>query len=157
MLEKALISGVTHTREEAIYRVDGIDAPPSSSPRSPTRAVNVDTIVQTGAEIVFSAPIADRADATRSARRPRRRSGRARRPGQGQPRRRRDEEPSGCRRQDVRDARRSSGSRRRSCSTSPIKIACFVALDDVERGRPGAARGVRAATPSAAERAASPA
>ena len=26
MLEKAMISGVAHTREETLYRVDGIDA-----------------------------------------------------------------------------------------------------------------------------------
>ena len=65
MLEKALISGVVHQREETVYRVEGV-----------TRArlfgalaealVNVDTIVQTGAEIVFSAPPEDRADASRA-------------------------------------------------------------------------------------------
>ena len=36
MLEKAMISGVMHTREETVYRVEGI-APRGSSPRSPTR------------------------------------------------------------------------------------------------------------------------
>ena len=34
MLEKAMISGVTHTLEEAVYRVEGVDAP-TSSRRSP--------------------------------------------------------------------------------------------------------------------------
>ena len=62
MLEKALISGVVHQREETVYHVEGA-----------TRArlfgalaealVNVDTIVQTGEQIVFSAPPEDRAAA----------------------------------------------------------------------------------------------
>ncbi|MGI9113361.1 MAG: aspartate kinase [Gaiellaceae bacterium] len=65
MLEKALISGVVHQREETVYHVEGA-----------TRArlfgalakalVNVDTIVQTGAQIVFSAPPEDRAAAART-------------------------------------------------------------------------------------------
>ncbi|MCP9487730.1 MAG: aspartate kinase [Gaiellaceae bacterium MAG52_C11] len=65
MLEKALISGVVHQREETVYHVDGA-----------TRArlfgalaealVNVDTIVQTGEQIVFSAPPEDRAAAARA-------------------------------------------------------------------------------------------
>ncbi len=65
MLEKALISGVVHQREETVYHVDGA-----------TRArlfgalaeafVNVDTIVQTGEQIVFSAPPEDRAAAART-------------------------------------------------------------------------------------------
>jgi aspartate kinase len=60
MLEKAMISGVTHTLEEAVYRVSGaeraalFDALASAS-------VSVDTIIQTGNDIVFSAPIEDRA------------------------------------------------------------------------------------------------
>jgi aspartate kinase len=58
MLEKAMISGVTHTREETLYWVEGalaarlFDALAGST-------VNVDTIVQTGPEIVFSAPTED--------------------------------------------------------------------------------------------------
>ena len=65
MLEKALISGVVHQREETVYHVEGA-----------TRArlfgalaeafVNVDTIVQTGAQIVFSAPPEDRVAAART-------------------------------------------------------------------------------------------
>ena len=65
MLEKALISGVVHQREETVYHVEGA-----------TRArlfgalaeafVNVDTIVQTGPQIVFSAPPEDRAAAART-------------------------------------------------------------------------------------------
>src|SRR6188474_388863 len=59
MLEKAMISGVTHTLEEAVYRVSGaeraelFDALASAS-------VSVDTIIQTGNDIVFSAPTEDR-------------------------------------------------------------------------------------------------
>jgi aspartate kinase len=62
MLEKALISGVTHTREETLYRVTGTTASRLFSALAGA-SVNVDTIVQTGPEIVFSAPVDDR-DAT---------------------------------------------------------------------------------------------
>ena len=65
MLEKALISGVVHQREETVYRVDG--AKPARLFGALAQAsVNVDTIVQTGAEIVFSAPVEDKADAARA-------------------------------------------------------------------------------------------
>ena len=64
MLEKALISGVVHQRHETVYRVDGV--PPAKLFAALADAsVNVDTIVQTGSDIVFSAPVEDRADATR--------------------------------------------------------------------------------------------
>jgi len=59
MLEKALISGVTHTREETLYRVTGTTASQLFSALADA-GVNVDTIVQTGPEIVFSAPTDDR-------------------------------------------------------------------------------------------------
>jgi aspartate kinase len=59
MLEKALISGVTHTREETLYRVSGTTASRLFSALADA-GVNVDTIVQTGPEIVFSAPADDR-------------------------------------------------------------------------------------------------
>jgi aspartate kinase len=59
MLEKAMISGVTHTREEMVYRVDGA-TPARLFGALADASVNVDTIVQTGPEIVFSAPAADR-------------------------------------------------------------------------------------------------
>jgi len=59
MLEKALISGVTHTREETLYRVAGTTASRLFSALADA-GVNVDTIVQTGPEIVFSAPTDDR-------------------------------------------------------------------------------------------------
>src|SRR5262249_937760 len=62
MLEKALISGVVHQREEAVYRVENVSAATLFAALAEA-TVNVDTIVQTGAEIVFSAPVEDRADA----------------------------------------------------------------------------------------------
>ena len=60
MLEKAMISGVTHTREEMVYRVEGVPAAPLFGALAEA-SVNVDTIVQTGPEIVFSAPSEDSA------------------------------------------------------------------------------------------------
>jgi aspartate kinase len=63
MLEKALISGVTHTREETLYRVEGT-TPAQLFAALADAGVNVDTIVQTGPEIVFSAPADDRDAAT---------------------------------------------------------------------------------------------
>ena len=65
MLEKALISGVVHQREETVYRVDGV-SPATLFAALAGASVNVDTIVQTGPEIVFSAPVEDRADAARA-------------------------------------------------------------------------------------------
>src|SRR5215218_1478928 len=65
MLEKALISGVVHQREETVYRVEGAK-PAQLFGALADAAVNVDTIMQTNAEIVFSAPIEDRADAART-------------------------------------------------------------------------------------------
>jgi aspartate kinase len=63
MLEKALISGVTHTREETLYRVQGT-TPSLLFTALAEAGVNVDTIVQTSPEIVFSAPAEDRDAAT---------------------------------------------------------------------------------------------
>jgi aspartate kinase len=65
MLEKALISGVVHQPAETVYRVDGVP-PARLFAALADNAVNVDTIVQTGSEIVFSAPPEDRADAQRA-------------------------------------------------------------------------------------------
>jgi aspartate kinase len=59
MLEKALISGVTHTREETLYRVEGTN-PARLFAVLAEAGVNVDTIVRTGTEILFSAPAEDR-------------------------------------------------------------------------------------------------
>jgi aspartate kinase len=61
MLEKAIISGVAHTDCEPLYRVSEIDAARLFD-RLAEASVNVDTILQvTGGEIVFSAPVEDRA------------------------------------------------------------------------------------------------
>ena len=60
MLEKAMISGVTHTLEEAVYRVSGTDRADLFDALADA-SVSVDTIIQTGDEIVFSAPIEDSA------------------------------------------------------------------------------------------------
>src|SRR3954466_1795682 len=59
MLEKALISAVVHQREETVYRVDGVASARLFGALAEA-AVNVDTIVQTGPEIVFSAPVEDK-------------------------------------------------------------------------------------------------
>jgi len=59
MLEKALISGVTHRVEEIVYRVGGIGTARLFEALAEA-GINVDTVVQTGPEIVLSAP--DRAE-----------------------------------------------------------------------------------------------
>jgi aspartate kinase len=65
MLEKAMISGVTHTTEETVYRVEDAAAAELFA-RLADAGVNVDTILQTGPEIVFSAPLGDRQDVERA-------------------------------------------------------------------------------------------
>src|SRR5919197_153996 len=62
MLEKAIISGVAHTFDEAVYRVRTVDRADLFDALAEA-GVNVDTIIQTGDEIVFSAPLADERDA----------------------------------------------------------------------------------------------
>jgi aspartate kinase len=62
MLEKAIISGVAHTFDEAVYRVQSVDRADLFAALAEA-GVNVDTIIQTGDEIVFSAPLGDRNDA----------------------------------------------------------------------------------------------
>ena len=64
MLEKALISGVVHEREETVYRVQG-STPARLFGALAEASVNVDTILQTSSEIVFSAPVEDRPDTKR--------------------------------------------------------------------------------------------
>jgi aspartate kinase len=59
MLEKALISGVTHTLEEAVYEVEGV-RPADLFEALAAAEVNVDTIIQMDSRIVFSAPVEDR-------------------------------------------------------------------------------------------------
>jgi aspartate kinase len=65
MLEKAIISGVTHTVEEAVYRVDGVGPAPLFQSLADA-GVSVDTIIQTGSEIIFSAPLSDEAEVERT-------------------------------------------------------------------------------------------
>jgi aspartate kinase len=62
MLEKAIISGVAHTFDEAVYRVQSVDRADLFAALAEA-GVNVDTIIQTGDEIVFSAPLSDRGEA----------------------------------------------------------------------------------------------
>ena len=62
MLEKAIISGVAHTFDEAVYRIRLVDRADLFDALAEA-GVNVDTIIQTGDEIVFSAPLADERDA----------------------------------------------------------------------------------------------
>ena len=132
MLEKAIISGVVHTREELVYRVPGIDA-----------AELFDALAQRGGQRRHDRPGERRRDrllrAERGPRRrradaraPRRRVVDARRPRQGQRRRRRNEEPPRRRGEDLRDAR-EQGVEPEVVTTSPIKIACHVPTADVER------------------------
>ena len=65
MLEKAMISGVTHTLEEALYWVEGV-GPAKLFAALADAGVNVDTIVQTSdSEIVFSAPTSDHDEVAR--------------------------------------------------------------------------------------------
>ncbi|HEY3185394.1 MAG TPA: aspartate kinase [Gaiellaceae bacterium] len=68
MLEKALISGVVHQRKETVYHVGQSEGGAARLFEALADAnVNVDTILQSGpAEIVFSAPPEDRADAERT-------------------------------------------------------------------------------------------
>jgi aspartate kinase len=66
MLEKALIAGVVHQREETVYDVEGAQAAALFGALAEA-SVNVDTIVQTGGgQIVFSAPPEDRPDVERT-------------------------------------------------------------------------------------------
>ena len=58
VLEKAIISSVAHTVDEHVYRVEGIPAARLFGALA-TANVSVDTILQAGSEIVFSAPSED--------------------------------------------------------------------------------------------------
>jgi len=65
MLEKALISAVVHQREETVYRASGPSAATLFGALA-TANVNVDTILQSSDEVVFSAPPEDKEAATRA-------------------------------------------------------------------------------------------
>jgi aspartate kinase len=131
MLEKAMISGVTHTTEETVYRVDGVPSATLFAELAGAQ-VNVDTILQTGGEIVFSAPMGDRpaAEAVLA--------------GLGADWSARDDlgkvslVGAGMRSHPGIAAKTFATLREleiepQIVTTSPIKIACYVALGDVER------------------------
>jgi aspartate kinase len=131
MLEKAIISGVTHTVEEAIYRVEGARAAELFDALAAAGA-SVDTIIQTGPEIVFSAPFSDTAEVTRTL------------DGLGVRWTAREDlgkvslVGAGMRTHPGVAGRTFStlaeiGIEPQIVNTSPIKIACFVPRDDVER------------------------
>jgi aspartate kinase len=65
MLEKAIIAGVTHEREEAVYQVKGADASALLDALAGAE-INIDTFVQVGSDIVFSAPLDDREESARA-------------------------------------------------------------------------------------------
>jgi aspartate kinase len=65
MLEKAIISGVAHTVDENVYRVEGARAAALFSALAASN-VSVDTILQAGREIVFSAPSEDHTTTVRT-------------------------------------------------------------------------------------------
>jgi aspartate kinase len=131
MLEKAIISGVTHTLEETLYRVEGVPAARLFSALA-AASVNVDTILQTSGEIVFSAPVADEADAAAaldalgSSWSSRDDLGKVSVIGAGM-----KSHPGIAARTFARLDR--VGVHPQVVNTSPIKIACFVPRDDVER------------------------
>jgi aspartate kinase len=131
MLEKAMISGVTHTEEETLYRVDGVRAAELFAALADA-SVNVDTIVQTGPEIVFSAPVGDRADVAATLDRlgvrwsARDDLGKVSVIGAGM----KSHPGIAAKTFAVLDA---EGIEPQAVTTSPIKIACHVARADVER------------------------
>jgi aspartate kinase len=131
MLEKAIISGVTHTVEEAIYRVEGA-RPADLFDALAEAGASVDTIIQTGPEIVFSAPFSDTAEVTSTL------------DGLGVQWSAREDlgkvsiVGAGMRTHPGVAGRTFStlaelGIEPEIVNTSPIKIACFVPRDDVER------------------------
>jgi aspartate kinase len=131
MLEKAMISGVTHTLDEVIYRVAG-GSPAELFGALADASVNVDTIIQAGDEIVFSAPAEDRADTRAALERLGARTsehddlGKVSVIGAGM-----KSHPGVAARTFA--TLRDLGVQPRFVSTSPIKIAFYVPHDDVER------------------------
>jgi aspartate kinase len=131
MLEKALISGVTHTVEETVYRVEQLPASRLFEALAEA-GVNVDTILQTGPEIVFSAPASDRPEAETALDRlgvgwtAREDLGKVSLIGAGM-----KTHPGVAAKTFA--TLEQLGIEPQIVNTSPIKIACFVARDDVER------------------------
>ena len=132
LLEKALISGVVHQREETVYHVRGI-APAPLFGALAEAAVNVDTIVQTGSdEIVFSTPPDDRPAVDRTLDslgvewKVREGLGKVSLVGAGM-----KSHPGVAAKTFATLA--AAGIEAALVSTSPIKIACHVAMADVDR------------------------
>jgi aspartate kinase len=132
MLEKALISAVVHQREELVYRVDGV-GPARLFDALAAAGVNVDTIIRTGPEeIVFSAPVEDRTDAERVLRSldvdwdARDDLGKVSLVGAGM-----KSHPGVAAKAFA--TLEGEGIDAAVVSTSPIKIACHIARDDVDR------------------------
>jgi aspartate kinase len=131
MLEKAIISGVTHTFEEAIYRAQGAKASELFQALADAGA-SVDTIIQTGSEIVFSAPFSDTDEVTSTLERlgvdwsSRDDLGKVSLVGAGM-----RSHPGVAGR--TFSTLAAIGVEPQIVNTSPIKIACFVPRDDVER------------------------
>ena len=131
MLEKAMISGVTYEPEEAVYRVGGT-SPAALFSALAAADVNVDTIVQIGNEIVFSAPVDDRPEAARAldelgaAWSEQRNLGKVSLIGAGM-----KTHPGVAARTFT--VLGEHGIEPAFVTTSPIKIACFVSSGDVER------------------------
>ena len=143
MLEKALISGVVHQREETVYRVEGATAATALRRARRGASVNVDTIVQTNAEIVFSAPVEDRARrlaarrASASAGPSRDDLGKVSLVGAGM------KATSASLRRRSRPSK-TPGSRPRSSPPRRSRSPCHVPLQRRRQGRSALARGVRA-------------
>ena len=61
MLEKAIISGVTHTLDEGVYEVRAVE-PADIFDALAAAGVSVDTFMQVGEQFVFSAPLEDKVE-----------------------------------------------------------------------------------------------
>jgi aspartate kinase len=132
MLEKAMISGVTHTLEETLYWVEGVAAARLFAALAEA-GVNVDTILQTGeSEIAFSAPSDDDAAVAGAlnglgvAWRSRDDLGKVSLIGAGM-----KSHPGVAAKMFA--VLETESIEPKIVSTSPIKIACYVPRDDVER------------------------
>jgi aspartate kinase len=131
MLEKETVSGIAHTLDETVYRVEGTTTAELFTALAAAQ-VNVDTIMQTGPEILFSAPSDDHAttvtalEATGAAWSADEGLGKVSIVGAGM-----KSHPGIA--ATVFSALEDIGARPAIVSTSPIKIACFLPHADVER------------------------
>ena len=127
MLEKALISGVTHTVEEAVYEVDGV---------RPADLFEALAAAEVNARSSRWTPASSSPRRSRTGRRPSRHwqgsapASRAGGPGEGERRGRGDEEPSGVAARTFATLR-ELGVEPKFVATSPIKIAFYVPQESV--------------------------